>query len=238
MPRPASILLWLLLALGLTLASILLPAANFLRIMRAGQDTHYLEGGNTPLAWFIPPPPGTGKPYGTITESSPGYSETTLTTAGLQSTSGGDSGPWPYTQCRTSVGFPFTALRHIEQEGDPRQTTISQHPLLGCTITFTQNFITISNLAPRGTILSSAPRLPRSIFLPGLIGNCIFWCGTLVLLHRLVRQFRHTRRRTKGLCPACGFDLAQLTRCPECGTLATSAKPATNAPECPAQPPS
>ncbi|MCX5688984.1 MAG: hypothetical protein NTV94_04220, partial [Planctomycetota bacterium] len=161
-----------------------------------------------------------------------------LHTSGLRSYSGGDSGPWAYTQCRTSVGFPFTALRHIEQEGDASQTAISQHPLLGCTITFTQNFITISNLAPRGTIFSSALRLPRSIFLPGLIGNCIFWCGTLVLLYRLVRQFRQSRRRTKGLCPACGFDLAHLPRCPECGTPATPAQPASNAPECPAPPPS
>jgi hypothetical protein len=236
MPRLASILPWILLAMGLTLASILMPAANFARGIWRGQNTHYLEGGNTPLAWFIPPPPGTGKPYGTITESSLGYSETTLTTSGLQSTSSGDSGPWPYTQCRTSVGFPFTALRHIEQEGDPRQTTISQHPLLGCTITFTHDFITISNLAPRGTLLSSALRLPRSIFLPGLIANCIFWCGTLVLCSRLLHHLRQSRRVKQGLCARCGFDLAQLPRCPESGTLATP--PATNAPECPAPPPS
>jgi hypothetical protein len=236
MPRLASILRWILLTLGLTVASILLPAANFSRSMPPSQATYYLEGGNTPLAWFIPPPQGVSKPYGSNSLSSLGYSETILTTAGLHSTSGGDSGPWPYTQWRTSVGFPFTALRHIEQEGMDIRTIISQYPLLGFTITLTPDFITISSTAPRGTLLNSALRLPRSIFLPGLIANCIFWCGTLVLCSRLLHHLRQSRRVKKGLCVRCGFDLARLPRCPECGTAATP--PATNAPECPAPPPS
>jgi hypothetical protein len=207
-----------LLALGLTLASTLLPAAYFARAMRPGRAVHYPEGGKTPLAWFTPPPADTSAPYGSITTSSIGYSETILTTSGMRGSGIGDSGPLAYTQCRTSVGFPFTVLRHVEQETDPAQTVLSQHPFLGSTISISPDFITVSHLAPRGTLLNSALRFPRTIFVPGLIANCIFLSATLVVLQRLLRHVLHTRRRSRGLCTRCGFELAQLSRCPECGT--------------------
>ena len=47
----------------------------------------------------------------------------------------------------------------------------------------------------------------------------------LVLVGECAAMLRRWRRRRKGLCPACGYDLAGLdgTRCPECGRADSSA---------------
>lgn len=53
------------------------------------------------------------------------------------------------------------------------------------------------------------------------------------LVIRLARPLRALRRRRRGLCPACGYDLRGTPgadRCPECGHAAANAPPVATAP--------
>jgi hypothetical protein len=54
----------------------------------------------------------------------------------------------------------------------------------------------------------------------------------LLLARRVARPLRVMRRRRRGLCPACAYDLRGLLvgRCPECGNLGAAPAPVAGAP--------
>ncbi len=59
-----------------------------------------------------------------------------------------------------------------------------------------------------------------ALIIPLSLWPAIALCGVLL---RRTRQTRADRRRAKGLCPDCGYDLrATPDRCPECGVAAAS----------------
>jgi hypothetical protein len=60
------------------------------------------------------------------------------------------------------------------------------------------------------------PIRPRPL---ALIANTIAWSAPWLIVLLLPRKLRSRRRRTRGYCPACGYDLrADYSRpCPECG---------------------
>ncbi len=64
---------------------------------------------------------------------------------------------------------------------------------------------------------------------PGLVANSlVFGLGVFVLLllpWGLLGWSRALHRRRRGLCPTCGYDLAGVDRCPECGEAAPEALP-------------
>ncbi len=68
---------------------------------------------------------------------------------------------------------------------------------------------------------------PRGGF--AFVAACPHWFVLLVLslglLPVAIRAARRRRRRARGLCPTCGYDLrASPIRCPECGTPRVSAQ--------------
>ena len=64
----------------------------------------------------------------------------------------------------------------------------------------------------RGVVL---PYLP---LWPGLIADLAFWSAAWWLTLWAVPTIRGARRRRRGLCAACGYDLSgSPDRCPECG---------------------
>ncbi|MEM9166827.1 MAG: hypothetical protein AAGB48_07355 [Planctomycetota bacterium] len=73
--------------------------------------------------------------------------------------------------------------------------------------------------------------LPLTPVWPGLMAGTLFWAGVLwsMLLGR--RAIVRAVRRRRGRCLACGYALAGLPLCPECGLPSSNASsaPATNA---------
>ncbi len=63
--------------------------------------------------------------------------------------------------------------------------------------------------------------LPRTIPLRpipiGLLISILVWAPACYLVMRVVRRFIRARRRGRGLCTICGYDIRELSACPECG---------------------
>jgi hypothetical protein len=59
--------------------------------------------------------------------------------------------------------------------------------------------------------------LPTTVLWPGFALNTAFY-GTLAFLLWSAPGFvRKKRRRRRGLCAACGYELKGMQKCPECG---------------------
>lgn len=124
------------------------------------------------------------------------------------------------TLWHTRFGWPFIALEHLEVStfgGNEESKKIQA--------AFSVRF-------PNGASLQVPPALARyatsgSTFLPahpvfpGFLLNTLLYAtlaGTLIQAPFILRR----RARIKsGLCPTCGYALAQLPLCPECGTPRT-----------------
>jgi hypothetical protein len=72
---------------------------------------------------------------------------------------------------------------------------------------------------------STLPYMPRW---SGLGVNLAFWSCAWLSLIATVGHMRERRRRLKGLCPGCGYDLRfSDERCPECGRMIRQESPCT-----------
>jgi hypothetical protein len=58
-----------------------------------------------------------------------------------------------------------------------------------------------------------------SPYLPGLAANIALWAACIFTLHAAARWVRNKRRSAKGRCACCNFEVLDLPRCPECGTI-------------------
>ena len=65
--------------------------------------------------------------------------------------------------------------------------------------------------------------LPLEPLWPGFAANTAFYGGLVWLVGFGPFVLRRTLRRRRGCCVRCGYDLAGLSRCPECGTGAKTA---------------
>ena len=68
-------------------------------------------------------------------------------------------------------------------------------------------------------IYPDSPRpFPTKLLWPGLIADTLFYALLFAGLHQLAGWRRRTRRRRRGRCAACGYDLTGIDGvCPECG---------------------
>lgn len=63
-----------------------------------------------------------------------------------------------------------------------------------------------------------AKTLPIAIMWGGLITNAVLWGFVWMLLVGIYSVWRSSRRRKRGLCARCGYQLEDQNACPECGT--------------------
>lgn len=52
--------------------------------------------------------------------------------------------------------------------------------------------------------------------------NTLLWTIPVIVVYALLLWVRARRRRSRGLCPACAYPVANLVACPECGTRTRS----------------
>lgn len=77
--------------------------------------------------------------------------------------------------------------------------------------------------------VKTAKVMPTRVYWPGLAFNTIFFGVLFLVMFTLPGRARIARRRRLGLCLACGYDLAGLARCPECGLQSAEDSPADTA---------
>ena len=69
--------------------------------------------------------------------------------------------------------------------------------------------------------------LPTLPIWRGLILNTVLYAGAWWLLFAVPRHLRRVGRRRRGVCPTCGYAIADLPRCPECGWASHTLKSTT-----------
>lgn len=86
-----------------------------------------------------------------------------------------------------------------------------------------ENLIRRTTQTPRGHTRAWA--IPLRPIWPGLLGNAVFYTALLLVPLAVVRLVRTRRRRARGRCVACGYELGPTLErgvgvCPECGLAA------------------
>jgi hypothetical protein len=107
-----------------------------------------------------------------------------------------------HTDAQTAIGWPFRSVSH----------SFESVPVLGKpSWTWPKAFVGSWKLSP--TFI-----LPLIPLWPGFFLNALIW-GSPVLLVPAVKGLRRSRRRRRGLCPRCAYDLrtVEFVVCPECG---------------------
>lgn len=111
------------------------------------------------------------------------------------------------------AGFPFLALRWLGEGSDvPQQNTtgVARAWWMGIEVGLPAR----GSGVPRGGIV---PRLPIRPAWPGFTLNTLIFgaaaCGVMLAAGSAWRR----RRRSRGLCVRCGYDVVGLAVCPECG---------------------
>ncbi len=78
-----------------------------------------------------------------------------------------------------------------------------------------------TGFAPRtqlgGPDLGDGLLLPTAVLWPGFAVNAAFYAGVCWVLLAAPGVVVRWRRRRRGRCAACGYDLTGLDACPECG---------------------
>ena len=82
----------------------------------------------------------------------------------------------------------------------------------------------------RTLITGDLRRLPLRPVWAGLVADVALSAGGFVLGSRWLARRRGERRRDRGDCEACGYHLAGLGKCPECGSPAAAGNEGTPAP--------
>lgn len=127
-------------------------------------------------------------------------------------------GPRPYIQDPPPVGDPYEQRAHAR--GFPWLALWCQMrpPKSGVGRATWEGGIPLgSPLWPFSTATMNC--LPLRPIWPGLLGDAAMWAAAWAGGLFVISALRRARRRRRGLCPSCGYDLRGTTGapCPECG---------------------
>lgn len=129
-----------------------------------------------------------------------------------------------YEATVVEAGFPLACLRG-------EQCTVDGGPPVATPpwIDVSARFGELLSLAPHGAV---QPRVvPFGLKYGGQLANTAFFAMLLISVRSLTTYHRRTRRRRRGLCLKCGYQLTSTqSQCPECGAVTNSPSSAPSAP--------
>jgi hypothetical protein len=187
---------------------------------RSGWNFEDLDEDASITRWFSPPPDFVSEgPNRRAWSKSLGYSEEYVSFKPYDIHGTPRAGPTMYGQSRTLAGLPFPAL----VAGTTNRTA--------STARFQTGRFAFCSLESGGIWYKGPPTAPMSLantvplmpFWPGLLADGLLYAilvGSLVLGLAAARRWLRLRR---GQCLRCGYTLAGLPKCPECGTEHRSA---------------
>ncbi len=117
---------------------------------------------------------------------------------------------WPFKAFESEQRIPSVAEDRMHAEGQPWAFSWRTGLGLGSN----------ASMFLSGTLLW----FPVRPLWPGWIANTALFAGMIWACSRTPRLFRTIYRRRRGLCTVCGYAVAALDRCPECGTAVTRAR--------------
>ena len=125
---------------------------------------------------------------------------------------GTGAGPRSRKTLTTSLGFPFHAVSSIIEYQGNRGT---QDPQSVAIPAWVRSHLGID-------LDTHLPLRPRPL---AFIANVLIYTVVLLTLHAMWCEGRSRRRMRRGRCAACGYDIAGVERCPECGASCASDPP-------------
>jgi hypothetical protein len=203
----------ILLMMGMVVAVTIALACTLLQDRsKASWTSMSIDGKPVLRGWFRTPPADMPAPNSYTWSDSFGYTEETVSFA-PPSNGRPQLGPIVgLTQNRCRAGFPFPALESHFGPGPLPDAQFLRGRL--AYYDMTRGAMWFQSAGPG---LSIGVTIPLKPFWPGLLANALVFGvlgGTLVL--RLA-GLRRRRRQSRGQCLKCGYALAGLTKCPECG---------------------
>jgi hypothetical protein len=114
-------------------------------------------------------------------------------------------------------GFPFRSLQYRETAAEHYQYQ-DGHPTFSRMQPTTDTLPLWQRGLPTGLTSTPYQRLPIDPVLPGFLLNTLVYAALPALVLTAV-HIRARKRRRQSRCPACGYELAGLPTCPECGRL-------------------
>ena len=137
------------------------------------------------------------------------------------STIGTDDPALEHSVLHIRAGWPWPCLEGFRWKSQTfaPDTTLPGNPLMntGRGIIYDHVALIRRNQVPIITL--ERPKLiPFGTIIPGLILNSLLYGLILMLLWKVFHEYRRRRLRRADRCHACGYQLKDLPRCPECGT--------------------
>lgn len=128
----------------------------------------------------------------------------------------------------STAGWPFQALFYQEcPVPGAAFALLNDEPFLATPQIISEALreigLSAPSLAQRFPFLANAHisfsrHIPITPLWPGYILNTLFWGGLFFAIEFAARFLHHRRRTRAGDCHHCGYTLAGLSKCPECGT--------------------
>jgi hypothetical protein len=117
-------------------------------------------------------------------------------------------------------GLPFRSLQRRNT-----QQWFRTHQTIAPVVTNTTNTLPLWQRGlPTGLGAFQYPRFPIQPVVPGMFYNTLIYAGIPALVMTAVHLRARSRRR-HSRCPACGYPVAGLPTCPECGPLKQTSQP-------------